>query len=188
MPTLYYTKYYTNKKTSRTCERFCQFGLKTANETSYAFGMISKEPIFRITADLGETQTLGKTPYGERRIVEILGGRVEGPMLKGKILAGGSDWQIIRSDDVADIQARYAIETETGARILVRSDGLRHGPPDVLARIARGENVDPSLYYFRTIMRYETSEPSLDRLNKMIALAHGTRERMAVKLDVYEIL
>ena len=70
----------------------------------------------------------------------------------------------------------------------MRSDGLRHGPPDVIARIARGENVDPSLYYFRTIMRYETSEPSLDRLNKIIALAYGERARMTVKLDVYEIL
>jgi hypothetical protein len=149
--------------------------------------MISKEPIFRIIAELGEIQMMGKTPYGERRIVEILGGRVDGPMLKGKILPGGSDWQIIRSDGVADIQARYAIETKSGARILVRSDGMRHGPPEVIAGIARGENVDPSLYYFRTIMRYETSEPSLDRLNKMIGLAHGARERSAVKLNVYEI-
>jgi hypothetical protein len=150
--------------------------------------MISSEAIFRITADLGEIQMLGKTPYGERRIVEILGGSVEGRMLKGKILPGGSDWQIIRTDGVADIQARYAIETENGARILVRSEGLRHGPPEVIARVSRGENVDPSLYYFRTIMRYETSELSLDWLNRMIAIARGARERMRVKLDVFEIL
>lgn len=150
--------------------------------------MISKQPIFRISADLGEIQMLGRTPYGERRIIEILGGSVEGSMLKGKILPGGSDWQIIRSDGVADIQARYAIETDSGAKVLVRSDGLRHGPPEIIERIARGEDVDPALYYFRTIMRYETSEPSLDRLNRMIALAHGKREHTAVKLDVYEIL
>jgi hypothetical protein len=150
--------------------------------------MISKDPLFRITAELGEVQLFGKTPYGERRVIEILGGRVEGPMLRGKILPGGSDWQIIRSDGVADIRARYAIETDSGARILVRSDGLRHGPPDIIARIARGESVDPSLYYFRTIMRYETSEPSLDRFNKMIALAYGERTLMTVKLDVHEIL
>jgi hypothetical protein len=150
--------------------------------------MISKDPLFRITAELGEIQVFGKTPYGERRVIEILSGRVEGPMLTGKIMPGGSDWQIIRSDGVADIRARYAIETESGARILVRSDGLRHGPPDVMARIARGENVDSSLYYFRTIMRYETSEPSLGHLNKMLALAYGERTRMTVKLDVHEIL
>ncbi len=100
-------------------------------------------------------------------------------MLKGKILPGGSDWQIIRSDDVADIQER---------EFLCVATALRHGPPEVIAGIARGEDVDPSLYYFRTIMRYETSEPSLNRLNKIIALARGTRERRSVKLDVYEIL
>ena len=65
--------------------------------------MISKDPLFRITAELGEMQLFGQTPYGDRRVVEILGGRVEGPTLKGKILPGGSDWQIIRSDGVADI-------------------------------------------------------------------------------------
>jgi len=150
--------------------------------------MISKEPLFRIIAELGEMQLFGTTPYGERRIIEIIGGRVEGAMLEGKILPGGSDWQIIRSDGVTDIQARYAIETTSGARILVRSDGLRHGPPDIIARIARGENVDASLYYFRTIMRYETSDPSFDRLNKMIALAYGERTLMTVKLNVHEIL
>jgi len=66
--------------------------------------------------------------------------------LNGRILPGGSDWQIIRADGAADIQARYTIESDTGARILVYSAGLRHGPPEVMARLAKGDNVDPSLY------------------------------------------
>jgi hypothetical protein len=113
---------------------------------------------------------------------------VEGVRFNGRILSGGADWQIIRTDGVADIQARYVIETDAGARLLVQSNGLRHGPAEVLARIARGEPVDSSLYYFRTVMRFETSDPSLDWLNRIIGIARGMRERLAVKLDVYEVL
>src|SRR3954466_5439947 len=103
--------------------------------------MLSNEPIFRVHAELADILTLGRTPYGERRVINILGGRVEG-RLTGRILPGGADWQIIRTDGVADIQARYTIETDAGARVLVASDGLRHGPPDVMARLSRGETVD----------------------------------------------
>ena len=110
-----------------------------------------------------------------------------GPKLSGRILPGGADWQIIRSDGVADIQARYTIETDAGARILVTSDGLRHGPPAVMERLARGDIVDPALYYFRTAMRFETADPSVDWLNRILALARGTREARAVRLDVYEV-
>jgi hypothetical protein len=150
-------------------------------------GLISTAPIFRIHADLGEIVDAGTTPYGGRRTIEILGGRVDGK-LTGRILSGGADWQIIRADGVADIQARYVIEADSGARVLVTSNGLRHGPPEVLATIARGEPVDPSQYYFRTVMRFEASDARLDWLNRIIGLARGARERLAVKLDVYEVL
>ena len=149
--------------------------------------MISKEPIFRVRAELADILVLGRTPYGERRVINILGGRIEGK-LSGRILPGGADWQLIRADGTADIQARYTIETDAGARVLVESDGLRHGPPDVMARLAGGEAVDPSLYYFRTAMRFETADPEADWLNRILAIAHGTREANAVKLDVYEVL
>jgi hypothetical protein len=112
---------------------------------------------------------------------------VKGERLNGRVLPGGADWQIIRNDGAADIQARYTIQTETGARILVSSNGLRYGPPDVLERLTRGEDVDPSLYYFRTVMRFETSDSSVDWLNRILALARGQREARAVLLDVYEI-
>jgi uncharacterized protein DUF3237 len=113
---------------------------------------------------------------------------VHGPRLSGRVLRGGADWQIVRPDGAADLQARYTIETDAGARILVASDGLRHGPPEVIARLARGEAVDPALYYFRTAMRFETSDPALDWLNRIIALARGAREPRMVRLDVYEVL
>jgi hypothetical protein len=149
--------------------------------------MLGAEPIFTIQAELSAVMNLGRTPYGERRIVGITGGTVWGAKLNGRILPGGADWQIVRSDGAADIQARYTIETETNARILVSSDGLRHGPPEVLQRLAQGDSVDPALYYFRTVMRFETSDPAVDWLNRILALARGQREARSVRLDVYEV-
>jgi hypothetical protein len=150
--------------------------------------MLGKEPIFTIHAELEAITSLGQTPYGERRVVGILGGTVRGAKLAGRILPGGADWQIIRRDGAADIKARYTIETETGALIMVNSEGLRHGPPEIIEKLARGENVDPRQYYFRTVMRFETAEPTLAWLNRILALGTGTREKLAVRLDVYEVV
>jgi hypothetical protein len=149
--------------------------------------LISPEPIFHIRADVSEIRHFGRTPYGERRVIDIVGGRVEGPRLNGHILPG-ADWQIVLADGTADLTARYGIETDAGARILVRSDGLRHGPPQVLAALARGEPVDPDSYYFRTAMRFEAADPAVDWLNRIIALARGIREPHLVRLDVFEVL
>ena len=149
--------------------------------------MLGKQPIFTIFAELEAITSLGRTPYGERRVIGILGGSVRGPKLNGRILPGGADWQIIRTDGTADIKARYIIETDDGARIMVTSEGLRHGPPEVMERLARGANVAPAHYYFRTVMRFETSDPNVDWLNRILALARGQREARAVRLDVYEV-
>lgn len=150
--------------------------------------LLSPEPIFTIHADLSAIMSLGRTPYGERRIIAITGGTVRGPKLNGRVLPGGADWQIIRADGVADIQARYTIESDSGAHILVTSDGLRHGPPEVMQRLARGDSVDPSEYYFRTVMRFETADPATDWLNRVLAIARGARQAMSVRLDVHEVL
>src|SRR5579884_1048554 len=104
-----------------------------------ATSMLSAQPIFSIEAELAPVLSLGRTPLGERRIIGILGGTVRGPKLQGRILPGGADWQVVRADGAADISARYTIESDGGARILVSSDGLRHGPPEVLAALMRGE-------------------------------------------------
>lgn len=149
--------------------------------------MLSRQPIFTINAELDAITSLGRTPYGERRVIGILGGSVSGPKLNGRILPGGADWQIIRSDGAADIMARYTIETDAGALIMVTSEGLRHGPPDIIAKLVRGDNVDPRLYYFRTVMRFETADPAIDWLNRILALARGQREARSVRLDVYEV-
>jgi len=149
--------------------------------------MLSAQPIFTIEAELEPIVNLGRTPVGERRIIGILGGSVRGPKFNGRVLRGGADWQVIRADGAADIKARYTVESDAGGRVLVDSVGLRHGPPEVIARLARGEPVDPALYYFRTVMRFETGERDLEWMNRILAIAHGARLAQAVKLDVYEV-
>jgi hypothetical protein len=149
--------------------------------------MLAAQPIFTIHAELDDILRFGGTPYGERRVIHITGGTVSGERLKGRILPGGADWQIIRTDGVADIRARYTLESDDGGLVLVNSEGLRHGPPDVIERLGRGETVDPALYYFRTVMRFETAAPSLAWLNKILAIARGERLPRAVKLDVFEV-
>jgi hypothetical protein len=150
--------------------------------------MLSATPIFTVNAELAAILRFGRTPYGERRVIDIEGGTVSGARLKGRILRGGADWQIIRTDGTADIQARYTIEADNGGLVLVSSEGLRHGPPHVMEKLGKGENVDPSQYYFRTVMRFETADPAHAWLNNILALARGAREAQSVRLDVYEVM
>jgi hypothetical protein len=150
--------------------------------------MISPEPIFRIHCEVANILDLGPAPFGHRRVVNLLGGTVSGAKLSGRILPGGADWQIMAADGALDIHARYTIESDAGALVQVDSRGVRNGPPDVMARLSRGEDVDPALYYFRTVMRFETAHPSTLWLNRILALAKGAREKNAVRLEVYELL
>jgi hypothetical protein len=150
--------------------------------------MISPEPIFSIRCEVANIVDLGPAPFGHRRVVNLLGGTVSGARLHGRIVPGGADWQIMAADGALDIHARYTIESDAGALIQVDSRGVRNGPPDVMARLGRGEDVDPALYYFRTVMRFETAHPSTVWLNRILALAKGAREKNAVKLTVYEVL
>ena len=118
-------------------------------------------------------------------MIDILGGRIEGPRLNGRILPG-ADWQIVRPDGATDLQARYAIETDRGTRILVTSDGLRHGPRGH-RRARSGDAVDPrALFPHPDAVR--DRRPPLTWLNRILALGTGAREKLAVRLDVYEVV
>ena len=150
--------------------------------------LVSEKPIFVIQSPLGSIQKLGHTPYGERRIIDIHGGTVQGSRLTGKVLPGGADWQIVRADGVVHLHARYTIETDSGGLILVNAEGYRHGPAEVMDRLARDETVDPALYYFRTFMRFETSDPKAAWLNRILALGRGARSKGSVRIEVFEVL
>ncbi|MBM4440443.1 MAG: DUF3237 domain-containing protein [Candidatus Rokubacteria bacterium] len=146
------------------------------------------EPLMRLAVDVGDVVSMGPGPLGERRIVPIVGGTFEGRGLQGEVLSGGADWQIVRHDGVLDLDARYALKDRGGAVIRVVSQGYRHGPPEVLAALARGEDVDPARYFFRTIMRFETGADDLAWLNRTIAVATARREARRVLLSAYELL
>jgi hypothetical protein len=150
--------------------------------------MLAFRPLFDAHVEVAETLSLGRTPIGERRVVNILGGSFRGDRLAGRIRAGGADWQTIGDDGAARLDARYTLETEGGALVQVRSQGIRHGPPEVLAQLAAGEAVDPARYYFRTVLRFETAAPDLAWLNRAIAVARAARRPRAVELQAYELL
>jgi len=145
------------------------------------------EPLFRAEITLAPAQELGESPLGRRRVIPITGGTFKGARLAGRVLAGGADWQVIRRDGVAELDARYTLETEDRALIYVRNFGLRHGAPDVIARLAAGEAVDPALYYMRTTPRFETGAERYKWLNRIICVATGARKVAAVELEVYEV-
>ena len=144
-------------------------------------------PMTQVLCDVGALVTLGAGKYGERRYVPLGGGVVHGPEINGTLVEGGVDWQVNRSDGVLDIAAHYVIRTTDGALIEVQSDGMRHGPAEVMARLARGEVVGRDEYFFRTVMRFQTGAPQWAHLNKVLALACGQREAKRVVLDVYRI-
>jgi hypothetical protein len=142
--------------------------------------------VYRLDVELDAAVDLGDTPRGHRRIVAWTAGRAEGPDFRAELLAtGGADWQIVRpsGSSVADI--RYTLKTDSGALLYVQSHGVRHGKPAVLARLAAGEDVNPSEYTFRTTVAIETSAPELAWLNDGVFIAVGGRQPSGVSYDVY---
>ena len=149
--------------------------------------MLQLRPLLKADITLAAPQELGESPLGRRRIINITGGSFRGERLSGKVLPGGADWQVIRSDGVADLDARYTLETSDGALIYVRNHGYRHGPADVLKKLAAGEDVDPALYYMRTAPLFETGDARYAWLNKLICVGTGARKKDSVHLEVFEV-
>jgi uncharacterized protein DUF3237 len=138
---------------------------------------------------VGTLHNIGAVPHGVRRTAPLGGGTFEGPRLRGTILPGGSaDWQLLRSDGVLEMDLRFTLRTDDGALISMRSFGLRHGPAEVIAALARGETVDPSAYYFRTMPRFETAHPAYSFLNRIITVATGDRRPEGPIYTIHEVL
>jgi hypothetical protein len=142
--------------------------------------------VYRLEATLGQPLDLGERPQGHRRIVPLTGGRFAGPGLRGTLLPGASaDWQTVLPDGTALGDIRYTLQTDGGELLYVRSHSIRHGSPEVLARLGRGEDVDPSEYTFRTSSRIETTAADLDWLNRGIFISVGGREAVGVIYETY---
>ena len=145
------------------------------------------EFVYAAGGALGEPIPIGNTPDGVRRIIPIFSGPVEGPLIRGRLLGGGADWQVTRPDGVTLADATYALETDDGVVIQIRNRGLRHGPPEVMQRLAAGEDVDPADYYFRTVPEFIAPVGKYDWLNRSIFVCAGARYALSIKLWVWRV-
>jgi len=149
---------------------------------------IRTEPLFQIAITVPEIQEVGDTPLGRRRVALVTGGTFEGERLKGKVLGGGGDWLLLRRDGVLNLDVRLNLETDDGAVIYMTYRGYRHGPEEVIARVNRGEDVDPAEYYFRTAPTFETADQRYAWLNSVVCVATGRRTPDGPVYDVFEVL
>jgi Protein of unknown function (DUF3237) len=144
--------------------------------------------VFTITALIGPVTNAGDIGHGVRRIIPISGGEVRGPDVNGKVLAFGADFQIIRPNELIDLEAKYAFETDDGAIISVENRGIRFGPVELLQKLKRGEPVDPKLIYFRTVPKFETGHEGYRWLMQHIFVASAARHADRVVIDVHMVL
>ena len=141
-----------------------------------------------LNVTLDPVVVVGDTPHGTRRIIPITGGRVTGPNIKGEILKGGADWQVVRKDGVSELEAHYQFKTDDGTVIYIKNIGLRVATPEIAAKIANGEKVDPSQYYFRTTPRFEAPSGKYAWINDTLFICTGERNTSSVVLKVWRIL
>ena len=144
------------------------------------------EHVFTVQVAVAPPLVIGETSRGMRRIIPILGGQVDGPRLRGEVLPGGADWQYVRPDGVLQLTARYTLRTDDGALVQVVNRGLRHGSPQVMERMFRGEAVDASEYYFRSTAEFEAPRGPHEWLNKgiFVGLAERQRDKAIVRFHL----
>ena len=159
--------------------------LPNANVTGTA---MNSRPLMTVRIAAAPAQRLGTVPHGIRNIVPVAGGDFDGPRLRGQILPGGGDWLLLRSDGVLELDLRITLETDDRALIYMTFQGLRDGPPEVIAALSRGEAVDPDSYYFRTVPRFETSSEKYAFLNRIIAVGVGETRPDGAVHGIDEIL
>ena len=151
--------------------------------------MMNTRLLMTLRVTVAPPQSIGAVPHGTRRTAPLTGGEFEGPRLRGVVLTGGSgDWLLLRGDGVLELDLRATLRTDDGALISMKSFGLRHGPPDVMAAMARGEPVDPATYYFRTTPRFETAHPAYAFLNHLVTVASGDRRPEGPIYTIHEVL
>lgn len=131
---------------------------------------------------------VGETPHGMRRIIPIIGGTVEGPKIKGEILNGGADWQILRADGVTELEAHYQFRTDDGTLIYVKNTGIRAATPEIAARLAKGEKVDANEYYFRAMPKFDAPKGKYDWVNNSLFVCTGERLPDYVLIRVWKVM
>ena len=144
--------------------------------------------VFTITARIGEVTSAGDIGYGVRRIIPIVGGEVKGERVNGKVCAFGADFQLIRPNELIELEAKYAFETDDGAVVYVQNNGIRFGPVALLQKLKRGEPVDPKLIYCRTVPKFETGAEKYRWLMENLFIGSAARHADRVVIDVHQVL
>jgi hypothetical protein len=145
------------------------------------------EFLLQLAADLDEPQTLAGTQHGTRRIMYFKGGAFSGPELNGRILPGGGDWVLLRSDGVAELDIRLTLRTDLDELIYAAGAGIFDISQQARQRILDGRDVDPASYYFRTTLAFETGAERYRWLNRLVAVGVGRRTRTGMATDVFAI-
>lgn len=158
------------------------------DELPEALRTVRTRPLFVMRLHVRPMQVLGATPAGVRRVGIVSGGSFAGERLSGEVLDGGNDWQVLREDGVLTLDVRLVLKTKDGVKISMAYGGLRHGPPEILARIDAGETVEPASYYFRIAPRFETASPDYGWLNRTLAIGCGHRQTGGPIYSAFEIL
>lgn len=151
-------------------------------------GDVKTRPLFVMTVGVSHIHAIGGPSGIDRRVGEMVAGRFEGERLSGNVLPGGADWQIVRADGEVLLDARAVLRTDDGATIAMNYEGVRHGPAETMAQLARGETVDPGDYYFRTLPRFVTSDARYEWLNRILAIGIGHRLPEGPVYSIFEIL
>jgi hypothetical protein len=140
-----------------------------------------------LRVDVGVPVEVGNVAGGRRRIISILGGRFDGPDVRGSVLSGGADWQIVRGDGFTELDTRYTLRTDRDELIYIRNAGIRHAAPEIMQKLLAGERVDPALVYFRTVPVFETAAPRLQWLTRAIFIGDGERQPNLVIVRVWRV-
>ena len=138
-----------------------------------------------LSVQVAAPQEIGHTPAGRRRVIPILGGEVRGDGWTARVLPGGADFQLIVGETMAQLDARYVLETDGGELVFVQNKALRVASPEVTARLVRGEPVDPAQVYFRCLPSFETAAPSLAWINERLFVGTGVRRPDRVEISVF---
>ena len=149
---------------------------------------VRTRPLFVMHLKVRPLVMVGATPGVNRRIGLVSGGSFNGERLSGQVIDGGSDWQAVRADGSTTLDVRLVLKTDDDAVIVMTYGGVRHGPPDVIARVEGGEAVDPASYYFRINPRFETAAATYDWLNRILAVGSGHRQSDGPIYSVFEVL
>jgi hypothetical protein len=140
-----------------------------------------------LSVQVDKPQEVGRTARGLRRLIPILGGEAVGEGWRARVLPGGADFQLVVTDTLAELDARYMLETDGGELIYVQNRAIRSGPPELMARLVRGEAVDPALIYFRCSPRFETVSPTLRWINERMFVGTGARHPDKVVMRFFQL-